>query len=184
MKIIYSIILLVCYSLVSNAQNAEFDSILVNSRSKADIVLKSFDTIKTPKLLYSLEDKYFYVIIKDTVYKEYYVDLNDLDKINKIYLIRTEINNRKQRKKHKEYQKLLSKAEPIFDVSKYSQKTISNMPNATVITGKPSYFVLTDSGAKYGEFSLSSITLPTPIDYNLLTYLMRRLSEEIAKNKQ
>ena len=171
MKLIYSIILLVCYSFVSNAQNPTFDSILINSRLKADIVLKYFDTIKTPKLIYSLEDKYFYLIIKDTVYKEYYVDINDLGKINKMYLISTEIKSRKQKKKHKEYQKLLSKAEPIFDLSKYSKKTISSMPNAKVISGKPSYFVLRSvEGERYGEFGnvsevLIEFTMPAKVEF-------------------
>ncbi len=70
MKTVYSIVLMLCLSLVCKAQKdwkKVSDSIAVINRAKADIVLEQFDTIQTPKLLYSIEDRYYYLIIKDTI---------------------------------------------------------------------------------------------------------------------
>ncbi len=41
------------------------DSLAMLSRAKADKVLIYFDTLKSPKLLYSVLDKNYYVLIKD-----------------------------------------------------------------------------------------------------------------------
>ena len=65
MKAAYSIILMLCFSLVCKAQEDRgniADSMAMVSRTKADKVLQHFDTIIAPKLLYSLDNKDFYVI--------------------------------------------------------------------------------------------------------------------------
>ena len=36
---------------------------------------------------------------------------------------------------------------------------------------------------RFGEYCLSSFTLPIPIDGELFAYLIKHLSNEIAKNK-
>ncbi|MHC5310115.1 hypothetical protein ACYSNM_08590 [Myroides sp. LJL116] len=189
MKLVYLIAVFSYFSFVCRAQDnrdAVLDSIVLNSRSKSDIVLNYFNTIKAPKLLYSIDDKYFYLIIKDSIcYQEYYIDLDNTDNIKNVYNVKSKAKNKKQRKKEKEYKKLLLDADPIFDLDKYSRSLINNIPEAKTISGKLSYFVIQDlAGEKYGEFSLSSLTFATPIDYKLLTYLINRLSDEIANNKQ
>lgn len=76
---------MLCFSLVCQAQEdweRKSDSTAMVSRAKADAVLQHFDTIQVPKLLYSLDNKDFYLIIKDTLcYKEYYVTLDSLGSI-------------------------------------------------------------------------------------------------------
>lgn len=50
------------------------------------------------------------------------------------------------------------------------------MPNATFIAGVPSYFVMKDENdKKYGEYSLSSMTFPCPINPILWICLNRKL---------
>lgn len=112
------------------------------SRTKAERVLQHFDTIVAPKILYSLGNS-FYVIIKDTLcYKEYYVALDSLGGIDKIHLVKAETKTRKQRRQEEQYRELLAKAEPIFDLSKYHTDYITSMPDAKMVSGKPSYFVV------------------------------------------
>ncbi|MDM1362568.1 hypothetical protein [Myroides marinus] len=98
MKKAYSIILILCFSFVCKAQNERetvSDTMAMVSRNKADAILKHFDTIESPKILYSLEDKYYYLIIKDTpCYKEYYVALDSLSRISKILKFRTNLLSR------------------------------------------------------------------------------------------
>ena len=56
---------MLCFSLVCKAQEDRgniADSMAMVSRTKADKVLQHFDTIIAPKLLYSLDNKDFYVI--------------------------------------------------------------------------------------------------------------------------
>jgi len=113
------------------------------SRAKADMVLQHFDTVQAPKLLYSMEDRYFYLIIKDSpCHKEYYVALDSLGDIRKINLVKAETKTRKQLKQQEQYRKLLSEAEPVFDLSRYHTNFITRMPDAKYIRGVPSYFVV------------------------------------------
>lgn len=188
MKTANSIILMLCFSLICKAQNDREkeapDSMAVVSRAKADEVLKHFDTIPAPMILYSLEDKYYYLIIKDTpCYKEYYVALDSLSGVDKMRFVKAETKTRKQRRKEEQYRDLLLEAEPIFDLSKYHTDFITNVPDAKMVSGKRSYFVVKDiDGKRYGEYRLSAATAPLPINVNLWAYLIRRLSDEVFKD--
>lgn len=99
MKAAYSIILMLCFSLVCKAQEDRgniADSMAMVSRTKADKVLQLFDTIAAPKLLYSLDNKYFYVIIKSNLcYQEYYVALDSLGRIDKMRSCKSRNKNQK-----------------------------------------------------------------------------------------
>jgi len=67
MKAAYYIILMLFFSLVCKAQEDRgniADSMAMVSRTKADKVLQLFDTIVAPKLLYSLDNKYFTSLLK------------------------------------------------------------------------------------------------------------------------
>lgn len=149
------------------------DSLAMLSRAKADKVLIYFDTLKSPKLLYSVLDKNYYVLIKDEKeYKEYYLTTDSLGKITEVRLL----------EKTKRENKELSQLNP-FKLQKYHSEFITNIPNAEYLRGYSSYFVIKDKyGKRYGEFHLPVYTLPPPIDGKLYGYLIRRLSEQISKN--
>ena len=86
-------------------------------------------------------------------------------------------NKRKLLKQLKENREIISDA---FNANQYCTELITSLPNATYIAGVPSYFVMKDENNKrYGEYSLSSITTPCPINPNLWAYLIRKLSENI-----
>lgn len=188
MKTIYSIILILCFSHVCKAQEHReniADSMAMVSRSKADLVLDFFSKEQVPKLLYSLDNKDFYVIIKSNpCYQEYYVALDSLGRIDKMHSVKVETKTRKQRKQQEQYQQLLSEAEPIFDLRKYHTDFITKIPDTKYTSGRYSYFVLKDiDGKRYGEYRLSAVTSPLPINASLWTYLIRRLSDEAYKDK-
>lgn len=179
---------MLCFSLVCKAQEdweRKSDSMAMVSRTKADKVLQHFDTIAAAKLLYSLDNN-FYVIIEDTpCYKEYYVALDSLGGIDTIRLVKAETNTRKQRKQEKQYRELLAKAESIFDLSQYHTDFITKMPDVKYTSGRYSYFVVKDiDGKRYGEYRLSAVTSPSPINASLWVYLISRLSDETYKDNK
>jgi hypothetical protein len=163
----------------------------LESRAKADIVLSKFDTISGKKILYTLLDKDYYIIIQaDKHYKEYVVSIDSICNVVRIKEINTDKEIGKlQAKKFlsKNKRKLLRRLEEdiqtvreAFNTSQYSTELITSVPNATYVVGVPSYFVVKDAdGRRYGEYSLSSITAPCPINPNLWAYLVRRLSEQV-----
>lgn len=185
----YSLILMLCLSLVCQAQEdweKVSDSMAMVSRAKADAVLQHFDTVQAPKLLYSLDNRDFYLIIKDTLcYKEYYVAIDSLGSIDKIRPVKAETKTRKQRKQQEQYRKLLSEAEPIFDLNKYHTDFVTKMPEAKMVAGRASYFVVKGIDSKrYGEYRLAAVTSPSPINASLWVYLIRRLSDEVYKDNK
>lgn len=171
----FCLIFLLFYALFNcKAQNnikAEFDSLALISRAKADSVLLYFGAFKLPKLLYSISEKDYYILIKeeDGQYVDYYLTTDSLGKIEDVTrLNRTNIDDIE-----------LSQLYP-FEFKNYNLEFITKMPNAKYIRGKSSYFVVKDKyGKRYGEFCLSIFTLPIPIDGQLYGYLVRRLSEQI-----
>lgn len=67
MKKIATIFLTLCIASLVYAQSdwkAILDSLALESRAKADIVLSKFDTISGEKILYSLQDRDYYLIFK------------------------------------------------------------------------------------------------------------------------
>ncbi len=148
------------------------DSLSYVSRAKADLVLSHFDSMRTEKILYSISDEHYYIILKDgCCYKEYYIH-NDSE---------GNIINRRSVKTSKK-NKLLAKA---FDLDNYHTGFVTKADNPTVVQGNPSYFVVKDIGGKrYGEYSLSTITVPVPIDKQLYNYLLTRLLRESTTNSK
>ena len=169
MKIVYFIIILLSCSVVCKSQTIgkQLDSVAIISRERADVVLNSFDFSNSYKLLYSINDRDFWVIVKkETLFKEYYVRLDEDGET---------IFARPVKSKRKNF-KLLTRA---FDLDMYHSGFITSLPDAKYIHGYPSYFVIKDyDGARYGEYSLSSLTLPTPINEDVYLYLTKRLSEQ------
>jgi hypothetical protein len=174
---IFFILLLI--SSICKAQNdlsivkVKSDSLAIVSRLKADKVLSHFDSIVGVKLLYSLSDKEYYVITNTTFgFKEYFITLDSSSNINGLKKLRS-------KKKDK---KFLRQA---FDLTKYHLELVTIVPEATYVRGEPSYFVVKDEkGKRYGEFNLSMLTVPNPIDGKIYGYLVRRITEEIVKNKK
>jgi hypothetical protein len=149
---------------------------------KADYVLSNFDTVTADKILYSIEDEYYYIVInRQSYYDEYYLVLDTTNKIKTVKLLEKNIKTRKQRRQQKQYEQILKDAEPVFDLSKYHTDYITNIPDAECCTfGRRTYFVIKDrDGKRYGEFNLFMPVLPSPIYLNLWIYLVRRLSEQI-----
>lgn len=176
MKKIIFIFLILLFSLSNcKAQSGiNRDSLAMVSRKKADIILSHFDTIQSTKILYSLLDKDYYVIIQNNNnYEEYYISTDSLNNIH----VFNKIDNKENRKRLKEENNTINKA---FDLENYHKDLITYIPNATYVGGKPSYFVVKDkNGKRYGEYSLSSMTAPSPIDPNLWVYLLRELLAQL-----
>ena len=167
-----------CYS--QNLQHA--DSV---SRAKADMVLSHFDSIQVPKLLYSIEDKYYYVLLNYLPFlKEYIVEIDSLGNIISVKLITENANTKRQMKLLEKDKKLLKELVP-FDLTKYDTEYITIMPtNYTCCTfGRLGYFVVKDTnGNRYGEFRLSMPVVPEPIDLKLWAYIIKKLSKNIEYN--
>jgi len=180
-----------CFSFAQDDWEATSDSLALESRAKADIVLSSFDTISGKKILYSLQNRdYFIIFQQDNCYKEYIVRV---DSVCNILTIK-DIDNDKEieklkakkfpsRSNRKFLKRLLQERQTIrdaFDTSQYSTEFITSMPNATYYEGAPSYFVMKDDNNKrYGEYKLPSLTAPCPINPYLWVYLLRTLIENI-----
>ncbi len=193
MKKIATICLTLCIACLSYAQNdwkAISDSLALESRAKADIVLSKFDTISGEKILYSLQDRDYLLIFKqDSCFKEYVVKVDGVCNILSIKEVEKdkEIEELKAKRflsrgSRKHLKRLLEERQMVkdaFDTSQYSPEFKTSMPNATYVAGVPSYFVMKDENDKrYGEYSLSSITTPCPINPDLWAYLIRTLSEK------
>ena len=169
-NIITTSIFFLC-SIICIAQNdvlkAKADSLSQVSRVKADLILSHFDRIRSKKILYSILDEQYYVILKDgDWYKEYYIHTDSTGNISEQRLAKTS----------KENTKLFAKA---FNINAYRKDFVTKVNNPTVDQGNSSYFVLRDiDGRRYGEYSLSVITKPIPIDKQLYVYLLARLLKE------
>lgn len=180
-KIIFFSLLLFSLGNCKAQNEVKRDSLAIISRGKADIILSHFDTIHSTKILYSFLDKDYYVIIQENNgYKEYYISTDSLNNIlifNEINKKGYKGNKRKILKRIKEDNNTINKA---FNLENYHNGLITLVPNATYINGQPSYFVVIDkSGRRYGEYSLSAMTSPPPIDPNLWIYLLRELSTQM-----
>lgn len=172
MKIVFLIFIFLSCSNVLRSQTIgeQLNSISIISRERADMVLSSLDYPGSYKLLYSINDRDFWVIVKkETLFKEYYFRLNESGET--IFI--------KPVKSRRKDIKLFARA---FDLEMYHSNFITSLPDAKFIHGYPSYFVIKDcGGSRYGEYSLSSLTLPSPIDADVYLYLTRRLTEQRNK---
>lgn len=165
------------------------DSLALESRFKADIILSQFDSIPGKRMLYSHLDRDYYIIIQqDNCYKEYsvivdnngrFLFINEIENDKELELLQKNkflFRKNKARLKHIVGSRLILKK--AFNTDQYSKGFITSMPNASYIAGIPSYFVIKDEyNQRYGEFSLSSMISPCPIDPLLWLYLNRQLSE-------
>ena len=172
------IVLLSLFSKFCYSQNLQqIDSV---SRAKADVVLSCFDSIEVSKLLYSIEDRYYYVLLNERPFlKEYVVETDSLGNIANMKLIIESVNTKRQKKLVEKDKKLLKELAP-FDLTKYDTDYITDNSNVMYFTfGRMSYFVVKDNiGKRYGEFRLVMPVKSAPIDLNLWAYMIRKISEQ------
>lgn len=158
------------YFCFTQNNSEELDSVILISRERVDKIIHAIDAQSSFKLFYSIKDLDYLVIIKDghsNVFKEFYVQLNDTGEI--INICRLEI------KKEKTF--IFKKA---FNLDLYHSGFITKIPDAKILHGYSSYFVvIDDKGQRYGEYNLPALTLPNPIDNEVYIYLSKRIAEVI-----
>ena len=150
---IYLSLFIAFLCIAQNNRRVIIDSLALESRNKADLVLAAFDTLPGKRLLFSLQNKDYHLIIQlNNGYKEYIVTTDDYCNIRTIIEIDNETTietlkkkkilsgkNRRLLKQLQETTQILSDA---FDINQYNADFTSSVPNATYIGGVPSYFVL------------------------------------------
>ena len=152
------------------------DSTILASRSNAERILDCFDAIYADKMLFTADDKNYYVIINNTpCYMEYYVSFANDGSINKVCSVSNQGRTRKEHQELSWLRKILKKAEPIFDFKKYEYGY--DFTKAKHTEGRIVYFILKDKENKtIAEYQMPVISIPSPVDLNLLIYMMRRLT--------
>ena len=201
MKKIFILSLLIVISFNSNAQeNWDTDSLALDSRNKADIVLSKLDSIKGMKILFSNEiishsrkkyRGYYLIFNNNNIYKEYVVitdsisnilHIKNIDKEGQLKMLQQQKKlNRLQKKELKRLiddRKTIQKA---FNQNLYSTGFVTSVPNPKFIYGTLSYFVMKDEcNRRYGEYCLPFMVFPLPISSDLWVYLARELIHATA----
>lgn len=167
------------------------DSLGLENRIKADIVLSKLDATGGRKILYSLQGRYYLIIIEEkSCFKEYVINVDDLcnvleikeiDNDKKIHELKAKrVLSKNEKKRLKDMLNNRQIVKEAFDTSQYNTGFITSIPDVTWVAGVPSYFVMKDENDKrYGEFSLSSLTIPCPINPKLWSFLIREVLENI-----
>ncbi|MBS4012385.1 MAG: hypothetical protein KGZ97_01320 [Bacteroidetes bacterium] len=145
---------------MANGDNKSFN-LAMQSRASADTVLQLFDTAAL-KLLYSIDDKNYWIITKESKnFKEYYVRLDSCSNI----LENKSLGN---------YKGDLNLVIEAFNIGKYNSELIFD--SRGIISAKK-YFVIKDKdGKRYAECSVLSLPF-VHIDENLDMYIAMRLAE-------
>ena len=167
---IFLLILSNCTSCHAQKEMKELDeksksfSLAMQSREKADKVLRLFDTILAPKLLYSIDDIHYLVIIKiDQSFSEYYIKMTSNSNISDVRLLHNI---------ERESEFLIR----AFDFEKYSTELLFD--NRGIISAKKYIVMIDENGNRYGECSVLSLPF-VHIDEELNMYCAKRLAEVI-----
>ncbi len=136
------------------------------------MILKKLGT-SSEFLVYSIEDRYYYIATKEECdYTERYIVLDSMGGIQKNTLLKTKRKSKK----------ILKTA---FALNNYSDDLTIDIPEASYVRGKASYFVVKDKSHKrYGEYRLPVFSLPPPINKDVYGYIVKRLSQEMTKEKE
>ena len=163
-KLILSFISILSFCLCFAQANIR-DSLLRVSRAKADFVLSALDSLQGRKMLLSLRDKEFYIIIlsEDRLH-EFYVTAEDSTSIDFIAEIdhNEEINALKQ-KKHltRREKRYLKRLEDNVQTVINGFNTKVALPPDEEITWRsapnPSYFVLKDNESEIAGLMFSNV---------------------------
>lgn len=166
MKKVLILLLLLCCISVCVAQNEQD----IQSRERADNLLSRFDSIQSSKILFSISNRHYYLAYKHKCgYKEYYLKVNENGQIKEQRQLKTTRSDRK----------LLDEA---FDLTKYHRNFITRIDDPKANQGNSSYFVIKDkTGIRYGEYSLSVITAPIPINGEVYKHVVSKLITEVGR---
>ena len=186
---IYLSLFIASFCFAQNNWRVTIDSLALESRSKADLILAAFDSLPGKKILFSLQNRDYHLIIQlNNGYKEYIVKTDNFCNIITFLEIENEktietlkkkrILSRKNRRKLKQLQDSIQMLSDAFDINQYNTDFTTSVPNATYIGGVSSYFVLKDEkNNRYGEYCLSSLTAPCPINPSLWLYLINAIMD-------
>ena len=184
MKKIALIIYVLLTSILCFGQDTELDKTFLNSRNSADSILRHFSEIKGPKMLYSINDIYYYVIIKSGIddFQEYYVKKDSsnvlINKVSNVFL-----EKKVKRKTKKYYSDVKNEIIKTFTLGSSLDFT-SSISNArfNFCDSKTIYYVLKDeNGNNHDEIKLSledSLKIFNPI---LSTYFIKQLASFMYK---
>lgn len=190
-RILLFVVLITNCCLSYSQRETVLDSLAMESRKKADYVLSQIDSSANKAILYSLEDRDYYVIIqRDNGFQEWAVstdgfysilDERVIDKEKEIAFLKAK--KRLSSKEKKQLSRLESDREALnnaFDTSMYCSGLRTTIPDVTHVMGPPSYFVMKDQdGNRYGEYYLSFFIAPCPINPGLYAYLIRSIIENL-----
>lgn len=143
----------------------------MSSRENLSKILSNgFSHTKERLLVYSVDDKWYLIIENSTsVYKAYYL------KIEKEGVLKREIDN---------IEKPNLMLDNAFNLSNYKYGYIDfssdEYKNYKLAQGNKTYFCLFEKGNYYGEFNLSVIVDPIPIEKGLNEYLIKKIFKEIS----
>jgi len=141
------------------------------SREKlSKILINEFPQTKDRLLVYSIDDKWYLIIENRTsIYKEYYI------KIEKGEVLKREIGN---------INKPDLMLDNAFNLSNYKYGYVDFSSDEykyyKLSQGNKTYFCLFENGDYYGEFNLSVIVDPIPIEKKLNEYLIKKIFKEIS----
>ena len=139
-----------CFCYAQDDWKRVTDSLELESRVKADIVLSKFDTISGKKILYSLLDRDYYIIFQQkNNYKEYFVRI---DSICNVLTIK-EVEN------YKEIEKL-----------KINHKELSDIDNSD--NSKSDYCVMVDL-SNWNEEDKKELFLYALRGINYATFILK-----------
>lgn len=143
-------------------------------------IMQNIDTIKSKKILYSINDQYFLVLFDTTPRMEYFAILDSLGTIVYSKITNYEEYRIVKARENRQLRKILKRAGNIFLLSNYHALLSYNYERIITSIGKTSYFAVIDTDGKiYADYRLSVLTNPLPINKYLLMYLIRRLTDEI-----
>lgn len=164
-KISVLILLLLPLFCFSQDESTSLDFSAYHSRAKADSVLEAIENHHSLKMLYSVRNTEYYIIVKkDNIYEEFFIVAKEIKDL-KITRLKGEKHKRRMFRR-------------IFELKKYHTDLITKMPNAKFIQGDLSYFVVKDkNGNRFGEFSLPFLTVPSPIDKKIYAFITTKIAE-------
>ena len=170
---------------------SQSDSMALQSRYKADSVLSYFDTLSGKKMLYSLQDRdYFIIVQNENQYKSYILSINNNYSIIRVKevdnnleyerLLEQKFLSWKKRKRLKQMQEERQAIRDAFKLDDNPKPYIISFPQADYVAGVPSYFVIKDErNIRYCEYCFASLTAPCPINPVLYAYIIRTLSKAL-----
>ena len=176
MKSYYVIGLLLMISISASCQNINDKNLSVlECRLKADQVLKILDRPKTERILYSISNQYYHIIVKNNNdYEEYYIKTDSVGNVEKKNRIDPQKNS---------FRRHDISFEEMFTIKYKHDSCYTSIDHFTYYRPchySNSYFVMKDvNDIRHGEFFLPMLHIPPVIDERLYVYLLGSLVNEM-----